>query len=102
MEFIETPLFEKVSKALLSDQEIAQIQMALISYPAMGALIPGAGGLRKLRWVGGGKGKRGGLRIIYYWVTKDNQIYFLYVYKKNRQEDLTADQIKHLRTLLED
>ncbi len=102
MEFIETLLFSKAARGLLNEEEIAQLQMTLMFYPAMGAFIPGSGGLRKLRWLGVGKGKRGGLRIIYYWVSQDHQIYLLYVYKKNQQEDLTAEQIEYLRRLLEE
>ena len=102
MEFIETPTFSKAAKDLIGDEVMRHLQMTLLSYPEMGAVIPGSGGLRKLRWVGSGKGKRGGLRIIYYWVTADHKIYLLYVYKKSKQEDLMSQQIKQLKALMED
>jgi hypothetical protein len=63
-------------------------------------LIPRSRGLRKIRWRAAGRGKRGGIRVIYYLVTGD-QIYMLYVYAKNRQEDLTQEQIQRLRTLVD-
>ena len=102
MEFIETPLFARAAKGLLNDDELGQLQVSLSLYPGAGTVIPGSGGLRKLRWMTGGRGKRGGLRVIYYWVTADHQIYLLYAYKKNRQEDLTMEEIKYLRSLLEE
>lgn len=102
MEFIETPLFAKAVRGLLSDDELGLLQMNLSLYPGAGAVIPGSGGLRKLRWMAGGRGKRGGLRIIYYWITAGHQIYLLYAYRKNRQEDLTAEEIRYLRSLLEE
>ena len=100
MEFIETILFQKESKKILDDDQLQELQTILLLYPAMGAVIPGSGGLRKLRWVSAGKGKKGGLRIIYYWVTVDHRIILLHVYKKNRQEDLSSEQLKLLMHLM--
>lgn len=62
MEFIETSVFTKASRSLLPDSELRQLQMTLLLHPDMGQVIPGSGGLRKIRWISGGKGKRGGLR----------------------------------------
>jgi hypothetical protein len=72
----------------------------LVLRPEQGAVIPGSGGLRKLRWSAEGRGKRGGLRVIYYWVTADDMCYMLYVYAKNEQGDLTASQIRTLARLV--
>ena len=69
--------------------------------PDMGAIIQGTGGLRKVRWKLDGKGKSGGVRAIYYWMTKDEQIYMLFVYPKSEQEDLTPEQKKALKTIVE-
>lgn len=102
MEFIETILFQKESKKILDDDQLQELQTILLLYPAMGAVISGSGGLRKLRWVSAGKGKKGGLRIIYYWVTVDHRIILLHVYKKNRQEDLSSEQLKLLMHLMQE
>lgn len=70
--------------------------------PEAGDLIPGSGGLRKLRWRIIGKGKRGGLRIIYYWDVSDESFFMLAVYKKSKKEDLTQQQLRILRGLVEE
>ncbi len=102
MEFIETPLFTKSIQHVMSDDDLRQLQMSLSLYPSTGRVIPGSGGLRKIRWVGSGKGKRGGLRVIYYWIVSQDQIYLLYAYKKSQQEDLTSEQLKSLKDLVEE
>ena len=102
MEFIESPLFFKAAKELLDDEQLRDLQKALAAHPGKGKIIPGSGGLRKIRWHSNGKGKRGGLRVIYYWIMPDHQIYLLYVYKKTEQEELTPEQLKMLRRLMEE
>ena len=72
MEFIETPIFTREIRRLLSDDEYRRMQIALLLRPDIGDLIQGSGGLRKLRWRIAGQGKRGGLRVIYYWVVPDS------------------------------
>lgn len=74
MRFIETPIFTREVTTLLSDEEYRGLQLALALRPEAGAVIRGGGGLRKLRWSIAGKGKRGGVRIIYYWVTARDEI----------------------------
>ena len=96
MEIIETPIFTKKIKSVLSDNEYRKLQWVLVVNPEAGVVIPGSGGLRKLRWAIPGGGKRGGLRIIYYWYSQDQRIYMLLPYKKSGQEDLTNEQIKIL------
>jgi len=96
VEIIETPIFTRKIKDVLSDDEYSKLQWALVINPEAGAVIPGGKGLRKLRWVIPGKEKRGGLRIIYYWYTQDEKIYMLLPYKKSEQEDLTKEQMKIL------
>jgi len=87
---------------LLPDEEYRQLQEALLMRPEAGKLIPGGGGLRKIRWRISSTGKRGGLRIIYYWDTPDGTFFMLTVYKKSKQEDLTQSQLKILRKLVEE
>jgi len=75
---------------------------ALVRCPVAGDIIKGSGGLRKLRWSASGRGKRGGSRVICYWFKDLETIYMLYAYAKNRQEDLTRDQLKILSKLVEE
>lgn len=76
--------------------------MALVLRPELGGLIPGTGGLRKVRWSEGsrGIGKRGGIRVIYYWYRSESLIYLLLAYSKKEQDDLTAEQKRILRRLV--
>jgi hypothetical protein len=101
MVIIETSLFTKLIKAIMSDDEYRALQEALVSRPGMGDLIPGSGGLRKVRWSIPDQGKRGGVRVIYYWVVDDEHIRMLYVYPKGKQANLTRGQLKQLRTIVE-
>jgi mRNA-degrading endonuclease RelE of RelBE toxin-antitoxin system len=99
MRFIETPIFTREVSTFLTDEEYRALQLALLFRPEQGVLIPGSGGLRKLRWGFHGKGKRGGCRVIYYW-DKQDTIYMLFVYPKSKQEDLTPAQIRVLGKLV--
>jgi len=92
VEIIETPIFTEKIIATLCDGEYRLLQGELVGNPEAGKLIPGCHGLRKLRWSIPGKGKRGGIRVIYYWHLAGESIYRLYVFKKNEQEDLTKKQ----------
>ena len=102
MIFIETPIFTKEVQALLPHDSYREMQQALLVRPEAGNLIPGSGGLRKLRWKLPRVGKRGSLRIIYYWDTPSYTIYMLLAYKKSKQEDLTQDQLKILSRLIKE
>lgn len=95
--FIKAPLFTKYLPNYLSDDSYSDIQGFLIEKPDAGDLIQGTGGLRKLRWGMGNKGKRGGLRIIYYWQISDEHIYLLTIYGKNEMNDLSEKEKKALR-----
>lgn len=92
--FIETPIFTEDLKELLSDDDYGEFQKYLAANPLIGDVIKQTGGLRKVRWLSQGKGKRGGVRVIYYYVTAASQIRLLLIYKKGIQDDLTADQKK--------
>jgi len=102
MIFIETPIFTKLIQEQLPDESYAEFQHALIFRPDAGKLIPRGGGLRKIRWGTSSSGKRGGLRIIYYWDTPNDVIYLLMVYRKSRQENLSQAQLRMLRSLVEE
>jgi hypothetical protein len=86
----------------LPDDEYRKIQLALVLRPEAGKIIPGSGGLRKIRWKSSGSGKRGGLKLIYFWDVQEDRIYMLLIYKKSKQEDLTPSQLKILRNLVKE
>lgn len=90
----ETPLFIKQAAGLFTDEERADLISFLAANPQTGDEIPGAGGVRKLRFGAKGKGKRGGARVIYYWYSDDAPIYALLAYGKNEKTDLTPDEAK--------
>ncbi len=99
MIFIETSIFTKEIQRLISDDDYRMLQTALMLRPDAGRLIRGSGGLRKIRWNLPGTGKRGALRIIYYWNPPDT-FFMLFPYRKTEQEDLTPDQLKLLRGMV--
>jgi hypothetical protein len=102
VEFIETATFTRLITKLMDDDEYAKLQLALVSRPNWGNVIPGSGGIRKMRWAGSGRGKRGGLRVIYYWQTADDQIWLLVAYPKNVRDDLSPGEVKQLKQLVEE
>jgi hypothetical protein len=97
---IETSIFTRLIRELMDDEDYRELQLSMVQNPDKGDLIPGSGGLRKIRWKTAGKGKRGGIRIIYYWMRLDNQLWMLYAYPKTRQSDLTRDQLNTLRDIV--
>jgi len=101
MIFIETSIFTKEIQRLLPDDKYRMLQTVLMLRPDAGNLIRGSGGLRKIRWSLPGKGKRGALRVIYYWSPPDT-IFMLFPYKKTEQENLTTDQLKLLRKMVKE
>ena len=96
MVFVETPVFTKLVTAALSDADYAAFQNCLADQPDAGRLIIGGGGIRKVRWAVPGGGKRGGLRVIYYWRAAEDRIYLLYLFSKNARTDLTRNQVNQL------
>lgn len=84
----------------LSNEEYRHLQNALVKRPNLGAVIRGSGGLRKMRWSMQGRGKRGGVRVIYYWGVQQKQLLMLLIYPKNVQDDLTPNQLKMLRQIV--
>ncbi len=96
MVFIETSVFTKFITKYLSDDEYLGLQSFLLQYPNAGKLVRGTGGVRKLRWAASGKGKRGGLRVIYYWKIAQDEIWMLTVYGKNERETIPAHILKKI------
>lgn len=99
MIFIETPIFTEDVTDLLSDDEYAKLQLFLAANPDAGDLIQGTGGLRKVRWTAGGKGKSGGVRVIYYDASDLDQIRMLLIYKKGIKDDLSPKEKAILREI---
>ena len=100
MRFVETPVFTAALRRHLDDERYRQLQIALMLRPEQGPVIRGSGGLRKVRWATPGGGKRGGLRVIYYWAQIERVMYMLFVYSKSEQGDLTAEQTRQLGRLV--
>ena len=90
-----------ISPNYLNDDEYRLLQTYLIEHPNAGSVITGTGGLRKIRWAAKGHGKRGGIRVIYYFYTASDRIYMLTLYAKNEMSDLNADEKKALRKIVE-
>jgi len=103
MEFFEAPAFTRYVSSYLTDDEYREMQGRLASAPETGDMIPGTGGFRKLRWADPkrGKGRRGGLRVIYYYFSSANQIWLMTLYDKNEASDLTPKQKQALKTAIE-
>jgi hypothetical protein len=102
MEFVETRLFSKKLPSHLPDDEYRELQAFMLEKPDAGDVIKGSGGVRKLRWKAEGRGKRGGVRIIYYLALADSQFLMLTLYAKNELEDLTSSEIKLLKKIVEE
>ena len=102
MIFIESPVFTADVQKLLTDESYANLQLHLAEYPFTSDLIKDTGGLRKIRWASGGRGKSGGVRVIYFHVVADAQIRMILIYKKGIKDDLTAKEKKVLRKLNEE
>jgi mRNA-degrading endonuclease RelE of RelBE toxin-antitoxin system len=95
--FVETKLFTRLVAEYLSDDEYRKLQQALIANPEMGPVIPGSGGVRKVRWGMTGRGKRGGLRIIYYVRVRQGQIWMLTLYPKNVADNIPTRLLRQIR-----
>ena len=103
VEFFEAPAFTRHMGAYLDDAGMRALQLFLIDHPEAGKVMPGTGGFRKLRWGDEtrGKGKRGGLRVIYYFLPEEQQVWLFTLYGKNEADDLTPAQKSILRTAID-
>ena len=100
--FIETRLFTKLVLENLTDDEYAALQQYLVRSLEAGPVIPGSGGVRKLRWAAPGRGKRGGYRIIYYLRRADGVVWLLTMYPKNVADSIPAHVLRQIRKEVED
>lgn len=100
--FIETRLFTRLVQDYLGDDEYRRLQIALLENPEAGDIIPGSGGIRKVRWRAPGRGKRGGYRVIYYAKITQGMIWMLTMYPKNVTENIPAHVLRQIRNEIED
>jgi hypothetical protein len=100
--FIETRLFTRLVREYLTDDQYRELQVLLIEHPEAGDVVPGTGGVRKLRWRAPGRGKRGGYRVIYYAKMQQGIIWMLTLYRKNVRESLSAHVLREIRKEVED
>ena len=96
MEFIEAAFFTKNVYNYLTDDEFLGLQGFLLKYPEFGKIVPGSGGVRKLRWGASGKGKSGGVRVIYYFKKQDDEIWLLTIYSKSEMENIHAHILRQI------
>ncbi|KUQ82545.1 MULTISPECIES: hypothetical protein [Enterobacter cloacae complex] len=101
MLFIETDIFTEDVKALLDDDEYHKLQVFLATQPDYGDVIQHTGGLRKIRWLAKGRGKRGGVRVIYFHRTHEFEIRLLLIYRKGIKDDLSASEKAILKKMIE-
>jgi hypothetical protein len=103
MEFIEAPAFTRRVSRYLEEEGYRNLQARLGANPDLGDVMPGTGGFRKLRWADArrGKGRRGGLRVIYYHFKSESQIWLVTLYDKDEASDLTAKEKRALRAAIE-
>ncbi len=100
--FVETSRFTREVQRILSDDEYTKLQWRLIEFPNAGDVIPGGGGIRKIRFSAKGKGKRGGARVIYYYAVTREKLFMLDIYPKNEKTDLDATELKQLSHLVKE
>lgn len=101
MVIIETEIFSALVIELMNDDEYSALQKYMVENPKDGDVVQGTGGIRKLRWSYSGKGKRGGVRVIYYHASALHQLRMLLIYKKGEADDLTAAQRKSLKRVVD-
>ena len=103
MEFVEAPAFTRHIADYLNDDDYRRMQAQLAANPQLGDVMPGTAGFRKMRWADTrrGKGRRGGIRIIYYYFPFEEQIWLVTLYDKGEAADLTPKQKKALRIAIQ-
>jgi len=102
MVFIETSVFTRLLASLMDDDQYRMLQNTLLQNPQAGDLIPAGGGIRKLRYALPGRGKSGGVRVIYYWHVPGSKVYMLTLYPKSVKDNLTMEETAVLRELVKE
>ncbi|KEQ16063.1 transcriptional regulator [Endozoicomonas montiporae] len=101
MIFIETSKFTKLLSDYLSDDEYRMLQWHLQEKPDSGDIVRGSGGVRKVRWAPEGKGKSGGVRVIYYWKKSEHEMWMLTIYSKSDQASIPGHILKNIAEAIE-
>jgi hypothetical protein len=101
MEFIEATAFTKHIYDYLSEDEYLGLQSFLLQYPEAGKIVRGSGGVRKVRWALPGRGKSGGVRVIYYFKRRDDEIWLLTIYSKSEAENIPAHVLRQIAKEIE-
>jgi len=101
MIFIEASIFTKLISKYLSDDEYRAFQWYLMTYPDAGDIVRGSGGVRKIRWKQKGRGKRGGVRIIYFWKKESDEIWLLTIYSKSKKTTIPSHILKNIAEEIE-
>ncbi|MCB1677395.1 MAG: type II toxin-antitoxin system RelE/ParE family toxin [Halioglobus sp.] len=96
MIFIEASAFTKLLPDYLSDEDYRALQTYLMQKPDAGDIVKSSGGVRKVRWAADGKGKRGGVRVIYYWRKPDHEIWMLTIYSKSERSTIPGHSLKQI------
>ena len=102
MIFIETTTFTKLIGLYLTDEEYRGLQGFLLEHPDAGRIVRGSGGVRKLRWAIAGKGKSGGIRVIYYWKRVDDEIWLLTAYGKSERDTIASHILRQIGEEIKD
>lgn len=102
MIFIETSNFTKLINQYLTDDEYLDLQKYLLRYPESGEIIRQTGGVRQLRWAISGKGKSGGIRVIYYWKSQIDEIWLLTVYGKSKRDTIPSQILRKIAEEIKD
>ena len=97
----ETNIFSKRIAGLIGDEDFAEFQTELAQSPEKGPVIEGTGGLRKVRWRLKGRGKSGGIRIVYLYLKIHGVIHLVFVFAKSESDNLTADEKKQLKQIVD-
>jgi len=102
MLFIETSTFSKLLPKYLTDDEYRALQSLLMQRPDAGAVIKGSGGVRKVRWALSGSGKRGGVRVIYYWKKSQDELWMLTLYHKSERATIPGHALRQIAEAIKD
>ena len=99
---IRTTAFDRHARRVLATGEVEKLEAHIAAFPESGDLVPGTGGLRKLRWASKGHGKRGGARVLYYFHLGAHLVFLLHVFSKSQQADIPAAELREWKARLHD